>query len=361
MPSRSTPTFEDWPEADRAAWAQAILPGDFLDEGGPASGWSPETRRKVLGGYARWLAYLSRTDESLLDLPPAARVTSPMVRQYLAEACVGMQAISTWNFAGQLHNMMRVTAPNQNWGWLKALVARLAREIRPKSKYGKLVGAPTLLALGTRLMDTARDAMNQRRHAAANQYRDGLLIALLAHRPLRRANIAAIRIGVHLVSAGRGYALVFAAQETKNRRPLEMSLPADLALYLEHYLTVIRPRFPRASSHDGLWASEKGFSMDPSAIYDRVRRRTRDALGIAVNLHSIRDSAATLLAEEDVKGHNNARDLLGHARFGTTERHYIHSDRRKAVIANQLVLRRLREQHGRTQRMRKPASEPTSS
>jgi hypothetical protein len=34
--------------------------------------------------------------------------------------------------------------------------------------------------------------------------------------------------------------------------------------------------------------------MDGSAIYDRVQRRTREALGFPVNLHRFRHAAATL-------------------------------------------------------------------
>lgn len=342
MPKRCTPRYEDWPEADRISWARAVAPGDYLDEGGPAANWSRETCRKVVGGYARWLAYLASTDQSLLELPPAARVCGTAVRRYLAEECAGMEPVSVWNCARQLYDMMRATAPDQDWGWLKALVARLAREIKPKSKLGKLVDPLTLITLGMHLMNTASDLPSRPTHALENKYRDGLLIALLAQRPLRRANIAAIRLGRQLRQVGGGYWLVFEAQETKNRKPLEVPFPADLLCYLDRYLTEIRPRFPRAEAHDGLWASEKGRPMSPSTIYDRVRRRTKLALGRAVNLHSMRDSAATQLAEADREGHNNSRDLLGHARLETTERHYIHRDRRKAVHAHQQFLRQRR-------------------
>jgi hypothetical protein len=61
--------------------------------------------------------------------------------------------------------------------------------------------------------------------AALLDYRDGLMIALLAARPLRRRNLAMITIGRQLIRVGDAWDLIFAAEETKTGQPIEAILP----------------------------------------------------------------------------------------------------------------------------------------
>jgi integrase/recombinase XerD len=63
--------------------------------------------------------------------------------------------------------------------------------------------------------------------------------------------------------------------------------------------------------------------MLDGSIYNTVRQRTRRALGFPVNLHRFRSAAATLWSAQDPANVRGAKDLLGHASFGTTEKHYI--------------------------------------
>jgi integrase/recombinase XerD len=67
-------------------------------------------------------------------------------------------------------------------------------------------------------------------------YRDGLMIALLASRPLRRRNFAAIEIGRQLIRVGQGFHLVFDGSETKSGQPIETGVPAHLVAPVEHLL-----------------------------------------------------------------------------------------------------------------------------
>jgi integrase len=62
--------------------------------------------------------------------------------------------------------------------------------------------------------------------------------------------------------------------------------------------------------------------MTQMALYDRIRPRTNDHFGIAINPHLFRDAAATTLAIADPAHVRIAAPLLGHRTFATTERHY---------------------------------------
>ena len=159
-------------------------------------------------------------------------------------------------------------------------------------------------------------------------FRDGLMIALLAYRPVRISNFAGIAIGRQLVRQGSGYWLRFEAAETKTRRPLQAAIPAavlpGLARYLDHHrvvlLTGANRRLP--ANIDALWVSETATPMKAISIHKRFRRHTKAAFGVAVSPHLFRDSAATAIATEGPQHVRAIMPILGHARLSTSETHY---------------------------------------
>ena len=142
-----------------------------------------------------------------------------------------------------------------------------------------------LYALGIELMDravaSAANAGDEVSKADAFDYRDGLLIALLALIPLRRRTVAALRIGQQLVKSGDLWALDIPAQDIKTQRPLDYPISPDLSRRIDLYLGKFRCRIPGAEEHDGLWPSNKGRPMDAGTIYDMVRRRNRCGLWVS--------------------------------------------------------------------------------
>jgi integrase/recombinase XerD len=192
--------------------------------------------------------------------------------------------------------------------------------------FGIVATRDMLYALGIEMMDRAVTNANHTTHitkAHALDYRDGLIIALLALIPLRRRTLAALRVGKHLVKSGVVWSLDIPAEDNKTKRPLEYSISTDMSERIDLYLAQFRPQIPGAERHDGLWASNQGRSMNDGTVYDTVRRRTREALGFPVNLHRFRPAAGTLRSIHDPGNVCGVKDLLGHATFNTTERHYI--------------------------------------
>jgi len=72
-------------------------------------------------------------------------------------------------------------------------------------------------------------------------YRDGLLIATLASRQLRRRNLTGLILGQTLVQRGDGWWIQIPAAETKTKEPIETPWPEMLARHLEIYLADHRP------------------------------------------------------------------------------------------------------------------------
>src|SRR5262245_6480103 len=110
-------------------------------------------------------------------------------------------------------------------------------------------------------MDAAIEAAEERdtvSKTCAFDYRDGLIVALLAAIPLRRRALAALRIGKQLVRSGSLWVLDIGADDVKNRQPLDFSIPSELSARIDLYLEKFRNCITGAANHDGLWASNKG-------------------------------------------------------------------------------------------------------
>jgi hypothetical protein len=89
--------------------------------------------------------------------------------------------------------------------WLRRVLARLeatAKSVRDKRS--RLRGAGELLALGQRLMQAAETGGEEPRQRAQH-YRDGLMIATLACRPLRLSNLVGLELGRQLKRRDGGW------------------------------------------------------------------------------------------------------------------------------------------------------------
>ncbi len=312
---------------DREAWAQATRTADILDDSGLASRWSPSSRHKNRRGYGRWLTFIQYHYPESLNLNPAERVTKENVRQYLK--LLESQNLADYSIVGRIAELTAVItkmAPNEDWDWLYTLIGRLRSQARPKSdKLSKLIPTSQLYQFGLQHMREAEQDSQSLPWLMAVKYRDGLMIAFLAARPIRRGNLASIRIDQHLIRRGNDWHLAFEAHEVKNRRPLEFVFPSDLVPYLEQYLSRWRPILLQGQITDRLWITRYGRPMSDDTTYVRVTKVTKRAFGKPLNPHLFRDCAATTIAIEDPEHVQTGATILGHASFKTTERHYIHA------------------------------------
>ena len=209
----------------------------------------------------------------------------------------------------------------------------IASQAAPKPRKHHLVTSERLYLLGLELMDLAIEkspVASEVSKECAFQYRDGLIILLLALIPLRRRTLTALRVGKHLVRAGNAWMLDIPREDTKTDEPLEFLLCETLSRRIDLYFEKFRGRIPNAARHNGLWVSNKGNPMDDGTIYDMVRRRTSKAFGFGVNLHRFRHAALTFWSIHDPASIRAGKNLLGHRSFGTTEKFYIMAQTRVA-------------------------------
>jgi integrase len=324
--------YAAWPEDDRTRWEAAFQAGiDRFDECGPAAHLAEPTRLTLLYAYARFLAFLSAHDASLLARTPAERLDHKIIEAYVRWQPVSSGDATILFYLRKLRLTLRYICPREDWSWLMAITNRIAARVKQKPEKHHLVTSETLYALGIKLMDRAvTNAAKKMSMAHALDFRDGLIIALLALMPLRRRTLAALRIGKHLVQSGERWALDIPAEDIKTKRPLEYPISADLSGRIDLYLNQFRCQIRGAGAHDYLWASSRGQPMHGRGLYSVIRRRTREVLGFPVNPHRFRRAAATFWSSRDPVNVRGAKDLLGHATFSTTEKHYIMAQSRIA-------------------------------
>lgn len=319
---------DTWPQNDQAAWLLALKEGDPIDPGGLASGWAPLTRRLTETEYGRWLNWLDESGELDRDVDPAARATKDRVRRYRAHLDSWLSPNSVQMILKSLGEMLRVTTNTHDHHWIGRAASRLqARATSSKNKRARMKSPDQLVSLGVSLMKQADLLLATAPRRAAILFRDGLIIALMAYRPLRIHNFTMIVLGQHLVQREGGRWLVFTASETKPRTALECPFPSFLEASLDRYLEIYRPfmiangcRIEGPIRH--LWVSRVGDPFTSAAIAAAIKRHTKEAFGLAINPHLFRDCAATMIATVSPEHAHDIAAVLGHSTLATSARHY---------------------------------------
>jgi len=314
--------FKLWPEADRAAWAAAFVAGDIFDETqGPGAHLAPGSRRTLRVAYRRWLGFLAAHDPEALHLAPAARLTRQRLAAFVAVLQAEGAATTTAIAIHGLYLTMRITAPEHGWTWLGEIRSALTARARPADRFERLVPPWQVLDLGIGMMDGAVKTKDWTPETLRD-YRDGLLLALLALWPIRRRSLAALTVTEHIMHQGDSFRLRLFPEDTKAKRSEEYVLDEILVPYLDRYLREVRPRFLAALDHDSLWASSRGSPLCADTLRQIVRRRTKAAFGKAMAVHDMRRAAATFLAIEAPEQVGIIPGVLQQASPEVGEQHY---------------------------------------
>lgn len=333
---KNTLPFEEWPEKLQADWQLAVQSGNFLEDAGAIAHWKASTQKSTKYAVGHFLGQEFRHPWHLLSLPELA--LDDRIDFWILRLSKTHSARSIATMLGKLQLVCNAIYPQHNWSYLKNRHRHFEKEAEPSIKAHRMVPAHALLELGYKLMKNVHHLPPKEQPVI---FRDGLMIALLASRPIRRRNLAAIRIGTHLVNRNEQWHLQFSKEETKNRRHLAFPWPTHLVHYLEVYLEKYRPKFPCADEHDGLWASYKKGALKSEGVYDRVVLHTKAEFGHSVNPHLFRDCAATTLVTEKPEQALAAKNLLGHAKLETTEKYYLQGQTLDGVRQYQQLLAHL--------------------
>ena len=327
-PERHYLAFAVWPAQDQAVWAQLTEPGPtILDDRGAFADSRPRTNLTRQKNYSHWLNYITLNHPDLLPLMPTVRIRSDTLAGWLAVLDRTVAPYTRMRRAVDLLGIARAMDPDADWGFLQRAVRSLTvRAVPSRNKEPCIRPSAELVELGLALMRKAA-TMPAGRARAATLHRDGLLIALLALRPLLRLrNLAGLELGRALHQGSGGWRITVPADETKTHRAIEVAWPPNLANALLVYLELHRPVLLHGSSAKALWIGSSGQALAAHSIRQTIIRRTQAALGVPINPHLFRDCAATTLAIEDPAHVGAAATILGHTSSRTTHKHYIHAN-----------------------------------
>ncbi|MGB0922095.1 MAG: hypothetical protein ACPG1C_12360 [Alphaproteobacteria bacterium] len=149
--------------------------------------------------------------------------------------------------------------------------------------------------------------------------RTAIAIAILTMLPVRRANLAAIIVGKHLIlpatKSDSSY-LTFEPHEVKNTRSIGCTLPDEkrqlLALYLRYYHPVIVGK--NAPNSPFLLSTRSGQAIEGSALNNDIRKLIEAETGLLVNTHLFRHFAAAIILRHRPGEMDTVRALLGHSK-----------------------------------------------
>ena len=255
---------------------------------------------------------------------PHARATPERIAAFVDEMLALGNADHT--VAGRLQEVadaLRILAPGRDFGWVRRPGGVSPHRQLEMTKRSFTVHHPRkLYRWGVRLMERALTLTGPRRRQV--MLRDGLMIALLAARGLRRRSVAAMELGnqVRRDAAGRWW-IVLDARDVKTGRPLEYPAPASLAPWIERYVAVERAELLAGRACDAFWVNRAGAPLGVAGIEKRIRWHSAKAFGPseAFGPHRFRYGIATLGPMEDPDAPAVGAAVLGVTR-GVAGAHY---------------------------------------
>jgi integrase len=293
-----------------------------LKRGGAASHVKPVTQRDLAKRYGYFLDFLSRSGRLDMNAASGAQVTPDNVETYVAELKARVESVTVYGSIQKLRRIVQLVAPGCAIDWLIAIERELFSEMRPRSKWDRVIYTEVLEEAGLTLMAEAE--MSKRpKLTRARMFRNGLMIALLAHCPIRVKNFAALEIGRSCVNVDRTWWIVLTAAETKEKREDERPVPEELTDSIERYLEIYRPILARGKAGgNALWMASDGKPMSCASVAETIAETTGMTIGVNVSPHLFRTAGVTTLATH-AKGNPHAGSALLHHRRGpVTQENY---------------------------------------
>jgi integrase len=311
-----------WPGTDQAAWEEACSPSVRLKRGGAGSHLKPVTQRDLAQRYGYFLDFLSRSDRLDMNAVAGTQVTPDNVDAYVSELKARVGSVTVYGSIQKLRRIVQLISPGRDIGWLIAIERELFSEMRPRSKWDRVVYTEVLEEAGLSLM-TEAEMSKRPKLTRARMFRNGLMIALLAHCPVRVTNFAALEIGRSFVNVDHTWWIVLIASETKEKREDERPVTEDLTDSIERYLEIYRPILTRGNvGSNALWMAWDGKPMSRASVAETITETTRMTVGVSVNPHLFRTAGVTTLATRASNKPHAGSALLHHRPGPVTQDNY---------------------------------------
>ena len=358
--NRCVESIEGWPAT------RLTFPNRRRDYALPASAYPPsfgadleayldhQARGDLFGGNGRGPAspFTVRTIRGHLLLMATALVESGRDSQKIRSLADLVQAEALKNElnffwtrngnrkTGYLHNLALTAIKIAKW-WVKAPAEQISelQAIR-RTVYPKETGMTARNRARLRQFD---DPENLRRlidlpkaivralprqgapnYLQAIRVQSALAISILMVTPMRMKNLAALRLGRHVVQTRPGGVrhVVISAEDVKNKVPLSFEVSDALGTIIDVYLARCRPLIAEDPEGFLFPAARKGGAKTPGHLAEQIKRTIRQEAGIDLNAHAFRHLAALLFLRQFPGEYETTRLLLGHKDLNTTVKYY---------------------------------------
>jgi integrase len=342
LPGLKKIAFDDWPERDRAGWQAALAFGGILGDSGALAQRPEHDLSRYRQTYGTWLAFLADSNQVQPLASGVDHFRETEVRGFLELLETRLAPCSILSFLVNLRTAARALRTTVQLPLLDRAIRHYKRTAKPTgNKEARMQDIGVLRDLGLRLMTQPQRATAEMRHA--NQYRDGLAIAMLTAEPLRIGDFGTLQMNRNIRRLSDRYTVDVA--ETKNGESITFDLPLWLTEPMDLYLARYRPyllarrgRWWTSTPEYAFWVSSNGTAMTAQQLSRRIVHRTREAFGRPVNPHLFRDICATTIAIEDPQHVGMILSILGHRSPKTGEKHYNHAKSWQAGLRYQEAL-----------------------
>jgi hypothetical protein len=150
-----------WPIADRAAWEEACRPSVRLKRGGTASHMRTVTQEMLTKRAGYFFDFLLRSRRLDVNPTAGAQVTPENVEAYVAELKDRVKSVTVYGSIQKLRRFVQLIAPGREIAWLMEIERQLFSEMRPRSKWDRVVFANILIDAGLTLMAEAEMASDR--------------------------------------------------------------------------------------------------------------------------------------------------------------------------------------------------------
>jgi integrase len=357
-PDRSVRSLQvnEWPVSDRIAWEAACRLGVRLKGSGAAGHLRPVTQHILAQRYGLYLDFVARLNK--LDLVAAAggHVTPELVEWFTEELKKRVSSVTAYSSIQKIRRITQFIAPKRDLGWLIEIEHELFSAMRPKSKWDRIVVAQVIVEAGLTLIAEAENAKKRPQLTRARMVRDGLMIALLAHYPLRLKNYAALSIGRSLVKIDKVWWIILTAAETKEKKADERPIEGYLGELIDKYIKTYRPVLARGKDPgSALWLAMNGKPMAECYVREVITETSRANLGVPINPHMFRAACVTTAAIYAGDRPHLGSALLHHTHPVVTQENYNRASGISASKAYGSLTRQFREAPGGPTRADRPA------
>jgi integrase len=213
----------------------------------------------------------------------------------------------------------------------------LLRQFNDKGLLRRLVNLPDRL-----WRHAASELKTSRRQFIDLQ--NALAIDILLVAPLRMKNLTALNFDEHIYwpeGQGKPAIVVFNADETKNKVPLEFELPPVLSDRLHVLRNKIAPMVT-GRRLDHLFVTWRGKPRTQGALAVAIEKTVLKYVGVRLTPHQFRHLAAKIILDANPGAYELVRELMGHKNMQTTTNFYAGIDTRRAGRAHIELIPKIR-------------------